>query len=65
MKTKIHAYIAAEPMLNEEAIQVEIDEGKIILKGKVKREEQKEKATETAVRAGGDLPIANEIVIKR
>lgn len=43
---------------------MEIDEGKIILKGKVEREEQKERATEVAVRAGGDLPIKNEIVVQ-
>lgn len=64
LETKIRAFIAAEPMLDQERIRVEIDEGKIILKGKVEREEQKEKATEVAVRAGGDLPIKNEIVVQ-
>ncbi|MDC4204352.1 MAG: lmo0937 family membrane protein [Candidatus Manganitrophus sp.] len=64
LETKIQAFIAAEPMLDQERVRVEIDEGKIILKGKVEREEQKEKATEVAVRAGGDLPIENEIVVQ-
>lgn len=64
LKTKIRAFIAAEPMLDEEAIRVEVEEGKIVLKGKVAREAQKEKATEVAVRAGGDLPIKNEIVVQ-
>lgn len=64
LETKIRAFIAAEPMLDQERVRVEIDEGKIILKGKVEREEQKEKATEVAVRAGGDLPIKNEIVVQ-
>jgi osmotically-inducible protein OsmY len=64
LETKIRAFIAAEPMLDQERVRVEIDEGKIILTGKVKREEQKEKAAEVAVRAGGDLPIENEIVVQ-
>lgn len=64
LETKIRAFIAAEPMLDEEAIRVEVEEGKIVLKGKVAREEQKEKAAEVAVRAGGDLPIENEIVVQ-
>ncbi|MCG3113145.1 MAG: BON domain-containing protein [Candidatus Manganitrophus sp. SB1] len=64
LETKIRAFIAAEPMLDQERVRVEIDEGKIVLKGKVEREEQKEKATEVAVRAGGDLPIENEIVVQ-
>lgn len=64
LETKIRAYIAAEPMLDEEAIRVEVGEGKIVLKGKVAREAQKEKAAEVAVRAGGDLPIENEIVVQ-
>lgn len=64
LETKIRAFIAAELMLDQERVRVEIDEGKIILKGKVKREEQKEKAAEVAVRAGGDLPIENEIVVQ-
>lgn len=57
METKISAFIAVEPMLNEERVRVKVDEGKIVLKGKVERKEQKEKATEIAIRAGGDLPI--------
>lgn len=64
LETKIRAYIVAEPMLDEEAIKVEVGEGKIVLKGKVAREAQKEKAAEAAVRAGGDLPIENEIVVQ-
>ncbi|NKE71232.1 BON domain-containing protein [Nitrospiraceae bacterium HYJII51-Mn-bac16s-1-B09] len=64
LETKIRAYIVAEPMLDKEAIRVEVEEGKVVLKGKVAREAQKEKAAEVAVRAGGDLPIENEIVVQ-
>ncbi|MCG3115452.1 MAG: BON domain-containing protein [Candidatus Manganitrophus sp. SA1] len=64
LETKIRAYIVAEPMLDEGAIKVEVSEGKIVLKGKVEQEAQKEKATEVVVRAGGDLPIENEIVVQ-
>lgn len=38
LETKIRAYIAAEPTLDEEAIKVKVNDGKIILKGEVERE---------------------------
>ncbi len=65
METKARALIAAEPILFDQPVDVEVKEGAIVLSGKVAREEQKEKAAEAAARAGGDVPIKNKITVQR
>lgn len=61
----MRALLAAEPILADQQIDVDVKEGVIVLRGKVAREEQKEMAAEAATRAGGDVPIKNKITVQR
>ncbi|MDC4224113.1 MAG: BON domain-containing protein [Candidatus Manganitrophus sp.] len=65
LEAKVRALIAAEPTLSDQPIDIEVKEGTLVLRGKVAREKQKEKATEVAARAGGDVPIQNKITVQR
>jgi osmotically-inducible protein OsmY len=64
LETKIRALFTADPDLRDEPIDVIVEGGGILLKGSVHRENQKEKATEVAIRAGGSAPVKNELVVK-
>jgi len=65
LEAKVRALLAAEPTLSDQPLEVEVKEGAIVLRGKVTREEQKERAAEVAARAGGDVPIQNKITVQR
>jgi osmotically-inducible protein OsmY len=64
LETRVRALLSAEPVLRGEPIEVAVEEGGILLTGKVHRQEQKEKATEVAIRAGGSAPVKNELVVE-
>lgn len=64
LETKVRALLLAEPDLKNEPIEVNVEGGGILLRGKVHYPEQKEKATEVAVRAGGSAPVKNELVVE-
>ncbi|TAJ98491.1 MAG: BON domain-containing protein [Candidatus Manganitrophaceae bacterium] len=64
LETKVRALIEADPILSDQPIEVEVNNGTVVLKGKVDREDQKEKAAEVAFRAAGDVPIQNKITVQ-
>lgn len=64
LETRVRALLSAEPTLQDEPIEVAASNGNIILTGKVRRQKQKEKATEVAIRAGGGAPVKNELVVE-
>lgn len=64
LETRVRALISSEPALQHEPIEVSVEEEGIVLKGRVRRQKQKEKATEVAIRAGGSAPVINELVVE-
>lgn len=64
VKTKVRAFLAAEPALRNETIEVVVDGETILLRGTVRYPKQKEKATEAAVLAGGGASVKNELVVQ-
>lgn len=64
LETEVRALLAAEPMLQNEPIEVAVEGGGILLTGRVHRRNQKEKATEIAIRAGGSAPVKNELIVE-
>jgi len=64
LETRVRALISSEPALQHEPIEVSVEQGDIILKGRVRQQKQKEKAAEVATRAGGSAPVINELVVE-
>lgn len=64
LQTEVRALLSAEPILQDEPIEVTVEGGGILLTGKVREQKQKEKATEIVIRAGGSAPVKNELVVE-
>jgi osmotically-inducible protein OsmY len=64
LETQVRAFLEAEKTLQNEPIDVVVNDGTIILRGKASGERQKEKAAEVAIRAGHGAPVKNEIIVE-
>ena len=62
---EIRSRLAADPVVKGGAIEVEIHDGAVVLKGKVEDERQKDKAEKIAKKVNGVKSVKNEIVLAR
>ena len=60
---EIRSILAADPVVKGGAIDVEVHDGAVVLKGKVEEERQKDKAEKVAKKVNGVKSVKNEIAI--
>jgi osmotically-inducible protein OsmY len=61
----IRSKLAQDPIVKGGAIDVEVHDGAVVLKGKVEEEKQKDKAEKVAKKVNGVKSVKNEIVLSR
>jgi osmotically-inducible protein OsmY len=62
---EIRSKLAADQVVKGGAIEVEVHDGVVVLKGKVEEERQKDKAEKVAKKVNGVKSVKNEIVLSR
>jgi hyperosmotically inducible protein len=62
---EIRNKLATDQVVKGGAIEVEVHDGAVVLKGKVEEEKQKDKAEKVARKVNGVKSVKNEIVLSR
>jgi len=62
---EIRSKLASDQIVKGGAIEVEVHDGAVVLKGKVEEERQKDKAEKVAKKVNGVKSVKNEIVLSR
>ena len=62
---EIRSKLASDQVVKGGAIEVEVHDGAVVLKGKVEEEKQKDKAEKVAKKVNGVKSVKNEIVLSR
>lgn len=62
---EIRSRLASDQIVKGGAIEVEVHDGAVVLKGKVEEEKQKDKAEKVAKKVSGVKSVKNEIVLSR
>jgi hyperosmotically inducible protein len=61
----IRSKLASDQIVKGGAIEVEVHDGAVVLRGKVEEEKQKDKAEKVAKKVNGVKSVKNEIVLSR
>ena len=62
---QVHLKLARDPDVGSRNIEVEVHNGAVVLKGKVRTEKQREKAEKLAKKVKGVTSVVNQLIISQ